>query len=113
MFIISEVHPFNDGNGRISRAMMNAELVSQGMTRIIIPSVYRGDYLSGLRRVSDVNDPVAYIKQMKHAQNFVSRVDFTRRDDAIAILRWCNAFEKPSSDLVLKMPAKIELLLRT
>lgn len=27
LFMISEVHPFNDGNGRISRIMMNAELV--------------------------------------------------------------------------------------
>ena len=28
MFMISEVHPFNDGNGRISRIMMNSELSS-------------------------------------------------------------------------------------
>jgi len=104
MFIISEVHPFNDGNGRISRAMMNAELVSKGMTRIIIPAVYRGDYLSGLRRLSDANDPIAFIKQMKHAQNFVSKVDFSDREEAISILRKCNAFEKPGGDLLLKMP---------
>ncbi len=104
MFIISEVHPFIDGNGRISRAMMNAELVSKGMTRIIIPSAYRGDYLSGLRSLSDVNDPVAFITQMKHAQNFVSKVDFSHRDSAISILRGCNAFEKPDSDKMLKMP---------
>jgi hypothetical protein len=30
MFLISEVHPFLDGNGRTARVMMNAELVRQG-----------------------------------------------------------------------------------
>jgi len=27
MFLVSEVHPFLDGNGRIARVMMNAELI--------------------------------------------------------------------------------------
>jgi prophage maintenance system killer protein len=26
MFVVSEVHPFDDGNGRVARIMMNAEL---------------------------------------------------------------------------------------
>ena len=25
MFLVSEVHPFDDGNGRMARIMMNAE----------------------------------------------------------------------------------------
>jgi len=29
MFLISEVHPFADGNGRAARIMMNAELIAQ------------------------------------------------------------------------------------
>ncbi|GAI76162.1 unnamed protein product, partial [marine sediment metagenome] len=29
MFVISEIHPFLDGNGRIARVMMNAELVKE------------------------------------------------------------------------------------
>ncbi|WP_286145042.1 Fic family protein [Bacteroides caecimuris] len=41
MFMISEVHPFNDGNGRIARVMMNAELVRADQSRIIIPTVFR------------------------------------------------------------------------
>jgi Fic family protein len=38
MFLISEVHPFDDGNGRVARAFMNAELVAAGHCRILIPS---------------------------------------------------------------------------
>jgi prophage maintenance system killer protein/ribosomal protein L17 len=30
MFLVSEVHPFADGNGRVARIMMNSELVSAG-----------------------------------------------------------------------------------
>lgn len=32
MFLVAEVHPFVDGNGRTARIMMNAELVSVGQT---------------------------------------------------------------------------------
>jgi hypothetical protein len=43
MFMISEVHPFTDGNGRISRIMGNAELFKSGLSRIIVPTVFRED----------------------------------------------------------------------
>src|SRR3546814_14230139 len=43
MFLVSEVHPFTDGNGRTARIMMNAELVAGGEERIIIPTAYRTD----------------------------------------------------------------------
>jgi Fic family protein len=104
MFLVAEVHPFNDGNGRIARAMMNAELVTGGMTRIIIPSVFRGEYLSGLRRLSNESDPTAIIRQMGYAQEFVSRIDFTDKDQAIGYLKEYNAFEKPDSNVRLRMP---------
>ncbi len=42
-FLVSDVHPFADGNGRTSRMMMNAELVSVGQSTIIIPTVFRDD----------------------------------------------------------------------
>lgn len=51
-FLVSECHPFDDGNGRISRIMMNAELVSQSQFKIIIPTVHRDSYLSGLRNAT-------------------------------------------------------------
>jgi len=30
MFLVAEVHPFRDGNGRVARVMTNAELVAAG-----------------------------------------------------------------------------------
>lgn len=70
MFMISEIHPFDDGNGRIARLMMNAELVHAGYTRIIIPTVYRDDYLLALRRLTRKQDPNVYIEMMIRALEF-------------------------------------------
>ena len=52
LFVITEVHPFADGNGRVSRVMINAELSHVGQARIVIPGVFRNEYISGLRRAS-------------------------------------------------------------
>ncbi len=70
MFLISEVHPFLDGNGRIARVMMNAELVKQGQVKIIIPTVYRDDYIGAIRKLTRLYDPKAYVKMLLLAHDF-------------------------------------------
>jgi hypothetical protein len=74
MFLIIEVHPFLDGNGRTARVMMNAELVKQGQSKIIIPTVYRDDYMLALRRLTRQQDPSPYIKMMQRAHQFSSTI---------------------------------------
>lgn len=49
MTLVSDVHPFADGNGRVARIMMNAELLARDQERIIIPTAYRTGYLSALK----------------------------------------------------------------
>ena len=68
MIVITEVHPFEDGNGRIARVMMNAELSATAAARIVIPSVYRDEYLGGLRRTSTTDGDIgAYVRVMTYA----------------------------------------------
>jgi hypothetical protein len=74
MFLISEVHPFLDGNGRIARVMMNAELVNKGHSKIIIPTVYRDDYLLSLRKLTRQQDPTAYINMLQRIHLFSSSI---------------------------------------
>jgi hypothetical protein len=105
MFVVSEVHPFLDGNGRLARIMMNAELVSAEQCRIIIPTVFREDCLSSLRRLSRDGDAEPYLKMLDRAQTFVSKVDFSDHDRAIKMLYACNAFAKHDEGVYLKMPA--------
>ena len=52
MFVVAEVHPFADGNGRTARPAMNLVLSSEGLVRIIVPTVYRDDYWSALHALS-------------------------------------------------------------
>jgi Fic family protein len=82
MFFISEVHPFADGNGRVSRLMMNAELVSAEQVLIIIPTVYRENYLAALRAASGTQHFDALYRTLDFARRYTARVDFTSRETA-------------------------------
>jgi Fic family protein len=95
MFLISEVHPFNDGNGRIARVMMNAELVAAGLRRIIIPTVFRDDYLGTLRTLSRRGEPTAYLRMIDHAQRFSASINFSDFASARRALDAANAFKDP------------------
>ncbi len=102
MFVVSEVHPFLDGNGRMARVMMNAELSSGGHTKIIIPTVYREDYLGGLRRLSRNDDPKVYIRMLERAQAFSHTIHGSEMEVMEETLRKSNVF-KESAEGVLKI----------
>lgn len=104
MFLVAEVHPFMDGNGRMARLMMNAELIAQGQTRIIIPAVYRNEYVSSLKLLTNLGDPDAFLRVMKFAQEFVSRIDFSGIQEARTALEAHNAFRDPTESVKLTMP---------
>lgn len=94
MFMISEIHPFLDGNGRIARVMMNAELVKANQTRIIIPTVYRDDYLGALRRLTRNDDPAVYIRMLQRAQEFSATLVATEMEALENQLTQSNAFKE-------------------
>ena len=89
-----EVHPFADGNGRIARVTMNAELVAGQQSKIIVPTGFRSDYLSALRRLSRDDDPSVYIKALRFLHDYTAQIDWTTHDTAEADLRSTNAFEE-------------------
>ncbi|WP_256867442.1 Fic family protein [Winogradskyella forsetii] len=102
MFVVSEVHPFLDGNGRMARVMMNAELSSAGHIKIIIPTVYREDYLGALRRLTRNSDPKVYIRMLERAQAFSHTIYGSDMDAMESVLNQSNAF-KESNEGVLKI----------
>jgi Fic family protein len=93
MFLVAEVHPFDDGNGRIARITMNAELVAGGEVRIIIPIVYRANYLSALKGATHDHTYGALIKTLSFARRYTARVVFSDRDSAEADLARTHAFD--------------------
>ncbi|HEX3481521.1 MAG TPA: Fic family protein [Kofleriaceae bacterium] len=94
MFLVSDVHPFVDGNGRIARIMMNAELVSAGQPTIIIPTVYREDYLLALRALTRRHRPAPLIEALVKAQRF-SHLDFASYPSILQDLQRRHWFHEP------------------
>ncbi len=93
MFLISEVHPFIDGNGRCARLMMNAELVAADQTRIIIPTVFRNNYLSALKALTHQTRADPLIRTLDFAQKYTSLIDWSDFKKAQAMLLATHAFE--------------------
>lgn len=102
MFVMSEVHPFLDGNGRIARVMMNAELVKAGQSKIIIPTVFREDYMGALKKFTKQRKCDTYIKMLQRAHEFSAKVYAEKMDDMQEYLTSCNAFIE-DSDVILKI----------
>jgi fido (protein-threonine AMPylation protein) len=92
MFLISEVHPFVDGNGRVARIMMNAELVAQDEQRIIIPTVYRNNYVSALKALTQTGKSTPIIQVLDFAQRYTSSIRWDSFDGARADLQSTHAF---------------------
>ena len=92
MILISEVHPFADGNGRTARIMMNAELVAGGEERIIIPTAYRTDYLGALKAFSANGLTEPLIRMLDRAQEFTGQIDWHDFEQVRAMLEASNAF---------------------
>ena len=92
MFLVSEVHPFVDGNGRVARAMMNAELVTARQERIIIPTAYRTDYLGALKAISQNGHTDPVVKMLDQAQRYTHLIDWSDMAIAHAMLEETNAF---------------------
>jgi len=96
MSLIAEVHPFADGNGRVARVMMNAELVAAGETRIIVPTVFRNNYVAALKALSHNRITGAIVRTLDFAQRYTAAVDFADLDRARLVLDRTNAFLDPN-----------------
>lgn len=56
------IHPFIDGNGRISRLIMNLSLIQDGYMLAIIPPICRTEYLSTIRRYQNEGHVTFFIE---------------------------------------------------
>jgi hypothetical protein len=104
MFIVSEVHPFADGNGRLARLVMNAELSAVGSCRIIVPTLFREEYLDSLRALSRMGNATPFITAMQKIHRWTAAFQFDDLDATIAQLAHCNAFERSLVQFKLLTP---------
>jgi Fic/DOC family len=108
MFLVSEVHPFADGNGRVARLVMNSELVAAGEVRIVIPTVYRLNYLAALKAATHTGNDAALLATLAFARRWTARVDFSDRRTAEADLARTSALrdarEAEDAGIRLQLP---------
>ena len=93
MFVVTEVHPFDDGNGRTARIAMNHFLSNANLTRIIIPTIYRDDYLSALKAMSN-GHPVPLPRMLAFAAAFSRWLDVSSKEKAFQALARSNAMKE-------------------
>lgn len=107
MFVVTEVHPFIDGNGRTARLAMNAVLTAGGCSRIIVPTVCREDYLLPLKALSNNADPAPFLAAMTRIQSWSGAFDYAKpRDKVRAQLALCHAFEEDLRSFRLVFPER-------
>ncbi|MFP5471951.1 MAG: Fic family protein, partial [Bacteroidia bacterium] len=95
MFLVSEVHPFDDGNGRIARIMMNAELVKEKEQRILIPTAYRDDYIGALKKLTKRSEPDAYIRMLDNIHDYSKWLNPSSFEGMLKQIKESNALEEP------------------
>lgn len=103
-FLVTEVHPFNDGNGRMARLVMNAELSRVGGARIIIPTLFHEEYVDCQRQLSRQNIPDGLIHALALMQRWTVAFDYTDVDALIEAVRRTNALERSRVQFRLTMP---------
>jgi len=94
-FIVSEVHPFDDGNGRLSRIMMNSELVSQDLYKMIVPIVQRDSYLNGLRSATRQGRFRTMVKVLHQMQCYTASLDWSEYGEVKTALQDNAADKEP------------------
>lgn len=102
-FLVSEVHPFNDGNGRTARVMMNAELVAANQNKIIIPSVYRDDYILSLKKLSRQGDASVFVQVLQRMQVYSNQIPCSSFDLANEYLTKTNAYQDPDNGKLIML----------
>jgi hypothetical protein len=93
MFVVAEVHPFNDGNGRLARLFLNAELTAGGSGRLIVPTSLRGDYLSCLEALTVAGNPEPFVTLMTRLVRFSAELQCTSWDESVRALEMSGALK--------------------
>lgn len=105
MFVISEVHPYSDGNGRVARALMNAALVAAGQTRVIIPTGYRDDYLRALKALSRQGATGPFVSMIDRAQQYGAELPLDDYEETESLLEATGAMDE-TGDRRLRLPSE-------
>ena len=79
---------------------MNSELSANGLSKIRIPNVYRRDYLTALKAMSNNLNSVPLIRMLNRIFEFSSLLSHDNFEEMRAFLDSCNAFSDLETDIL-------------
>jgi len=84
---LEHIHPFNDGNGRIGRVLINYQLMQLGFPPIIIRDKGKTTYYEGFREYREKNKNVTMEKVLTLAllESFNKRISYLKSDNIIRL----------------------------
>ena len=97
MFIVAEVHPFNDGNGRLARLFLNAELTAGDCGRLIVPTSLRVDYLGCLAALTVGGNPEPFVSLISRLIRFSVEIPCSSWAHSVAVLEKSGSFKDAPS----------------
>lgn len=100
-FLIAECHPFNDGNGRLARIMMNAELVANDLHKLIVPTVSRESYLNGMRQGTRQNNFRTMVKVLHQLHQYTASINWSDYGEARQTLETDAADKEADEGLII------------
>ncbi len=105
MFVVAEVHPFLDGNGRTARLAMNCVLSAEKHSRIMVPTIYREDYLLPLKALSHNQNAAPLVASQTRIQRWSAAFNYSQpRSQLRETLSRCNAFQEDLRNYQLVFP---------
>lgn len=96
LFLTTEVHPFDDGTGRVARAGMCAQLTATDQARIVVPIGYRTEYMDALRALSRAGRAELYIRMLTHLWRWTAAMPWQDRAALDGQLEATNALLDPT-----------------
>lgn len=93
MFVVAEIHPFNDGNGRLARLFLNAELSAGGWGRLIVPTSLRTDYLTCLEALTTGGNPEPFMGLLVQLIHFSAALPCESWEQSVSALEKSGALK--------------------
>ena len=76
-FRLSSIHPWADGNGRMSRLLMNMVQYEKNLVPSIVKKERRAEYIKAISESQDAEDSASFIDFMfnQHIQNLKQQIE--------------------------------------
>lgn len=100
------IHPFNDGNGRIGRVLMNYQLMQLGFPPIIIRDKEKRAYYDSFKEYRESNKKentkMSKVLSLALMESFHKRITYLKAQDIITVSDYAKSTEEKPSALLNK-----------